>query len=612
MNEDDIILQPDTTKNEDPEDADQQPEKAVAEEKEPLADDAPEEAASPRVFDFSSDFNISAVADEPQPTGGSDNKINRSNGLSSRIVESGLKPQIPNPSISAPVPSKPVNTPIAPPPAVSQPVTSEVKPVTPYREPIDAEQKWPFAFGSPTTSQPMMNPSASAETPPAIPKAPTAPPAPTMPNTPPASLSEKRGPSSQPVKTIRSEGGEQAANKDMPRPTSGLQRDVFAILPNLKKDEGAIPVKNPNLVAAPGSDIKPLRTYESDVAEALAHRNISTASMAIAENKRKTGEERLGTKESAKPKEQTAELPKKAIPIPQPPKPEPEPYVPPIIKPQTREEAFAPRPAPRPVDQGFRGGSVAPEAEVPAAPSHIVRKISLVLLSLIIIGGGLAGGYYLYMRSPVSSIPLKPVTPTPSQTASVKSLIPAESQALIPADGLSLEAITERISAEIAKPQKPGTIKEIVLTQNVNGEQKQIFPANAARVMKIPVPDIILRTLQPKWMLGVYTDVSGTKNVFVAATTDTFQNAFSGMLGWEKLIPNDLKAYIQSGTTTPIQGSFIDEIVRNKDVRAFVTPRDEQTIFMYSFVNNSMLVASNNEIALAEIVARLENQAFVR
>ncbi len=610
MKEDDVILQPDTTKDEDPEDADQQPEKAVAEEKEPLADDAPEEAASPRVFDFSSDFNISAVSDEPTPAPATG--INRANSLGTQVpprTPAAIPAAIPvAQEIKNLVPQQQIPTPAPKPPA---PAPAKPETPAPYREPIDAEQKWPFAFGNPATSQPMMNPSASAMMPSAIPKAPAPSPAPVAPNASPAPLSEKRGPSSQPVKTIRSEGGEQAANKDAPRPTSGLQRDVFAILPNLKKGEGTVPVRNPNLVAAPGSDIKPLRTYESDVAEALAHRNISTASMAIAENKRKTGEERLGTKESAKPKEQTAELPKKAAPIPQPPKPDPEPYVPPIVKPQTREEAFAPRPAPRPVDQGFRGGSVAPEAEIPAAPSHIGRKASLVLLSLIIIGGGLAGGYYLYMRSPVSSIPLKPAAPATPQTAMVKSLVPAESQALIAVDGLSLEAITERISAEVAKPQKPGTIKEIVLTQNVNGEQKQIFPANAARAMKIPVPDIILRTLQPKWMLGVYTDVSGTKNVFVAATTDTFQNAFSGMLGWEKVIPNDLKAYISAGTTTP-QGSFIDEIVRNKDVRAFVTPRDEHTVFMYSFVNNSMLVASNNEIALAEIVSRLENQAFVR
>ena len=49
--------------------------------------------------------------------------------------------------------------------------------------------------------------------------------------------------------------------------------------------------QNPNL--------KPLRTYEGDVAEVLAHTRTSTASIAIAEAKKQQGEEQLGNSDES-------------------------------------------------------------------------------------------------------------------------------------------------------------------------------------------------------------------------------------------------------------------------------------------------------------------------
>ncbi len=579
MNEDDIVLQPGASK---PDDAgeDTEPQNNVP----PASPDAssepegaPEDPNNPRVFDFSSDFNISAVSDEPAPQPAT--KIDRSNAIGSR-----------------PAAQPPADLPVAPVPiAASEPKPAPAAPVAPapqqatasYREPVETSQKWPFAFGAPSSNQPLMNPSASASA-----------------N---ASL-EKRMPTSQPVKTIRADS-EQAAGKEA-RPAGNLQRDISAILPNMQNAPAAPSGRSGPLVA-PNSNIKPLRTYEGDVAEVLSHHKTSSASIAIAENKRKTGEERLGNKESVAEKQPERE----ARPIP-PKKPAPitvrEPVIQARPEPQTREEAFAPRPAPSPVDQGFRGAVITPGPIAPRRPSHLVRNLFLAILSFVIIGGGLAGGYYLYTKSPISAIPLKPATPAPVSALSTKSLIPSDSQVSISADGQTREALLARIQAEIDKPQNPNTIKEIVLAQTGSAGSKQIAPSAIASAMNIAVPDSILRTLQPKWMLGVYADASGAKDIFIAATTDTFQNAFSGMLGWEPAMPRDLNAYVNAGTSTPLQGRFIDEIVKNKDVRAFVAPGNEATVFLYSFLDNSMLIMSDNEIALAEIVRRLENQAFVR
>jgi len=101
--------------------------------------------------------------------------------------------------------------------------------------------------------------------------------------------------------------------KNLKKPATNLQRDVLSILPNLHKDKaGEIktptqPMSMPGSQGSPRSPVqaeegalKSLRTYEGDVAEVMSHRKTSSASMAIAENKKATGEERIFTRPTSK------------------------------------------------------------------------------------------------------------------------------------------------------------------------------------------------------------------------------------------------------------------------------------------------------------------------
>jgi hypothetical protein len=60
-----------------------------------------------------------------------------------------------------------------------------------------------------------------------------------------------------------------------------------------------------------------------------------------------------------------------------------------------------------------------------------------------------------------------------------------------------------------------------------------------------------------------------------------------------------------------LRGQFQDRIIKNKDVREFVTANGT-LLFLYSFIDTTHLVVSGSESALGEIVGRLEKQAFVR
>lgn len=350
-------------------------------------------------------------------------------------------------------------------------------------------------------------------------------------------------------------------------------------------------------------EIKPMRTYEGDVAEAMSHKRTSTASIAIAESKKQEGEERIGNEEVA-------------------------------------------------------------------TPSHAGKKITMFTIGLVLIGGGAFGAYYLYSKSA-----LAPVARVISQPKAPPSLVPTTNQAVLTVDIQNPKLVLNQITNEINKTQAPDTVKELVIAEkDSSGNLFRVPAQDMIKAFDINVPDILSRSLTNNWMLGVYADQNNNKSVFAVFTTNFFQNTFAGMLQWENVMADDLKQYIYSssidgisnelesgnvlitpnvldsvdsslprtGTTTStsttlvknatntpaltsssteiveplkkyftIHGKFEDRIVKNKDVRAFRADNGD-ILFLYSFIDNTHLVITDKESTLAEILTRLEKQAFIR
>ena len=319
-------------------------------------------------------------------------------------------------------------------------------------------------------------------------------------------------------------------------------------------------------------NLKRLRTYEGDVAEVLAGKKISATSIALAENRRSTGEDRIGTART-----------------------------------------------PSGADESTNGD-----------PAIAKKKALITAVSIILVCLGLAAAYFLYSISPLA--PAKRV----SQPQTAPSVIASDTQVAIPIDNMIPTTIISMVRAEASKPQSPNTIKEIVPVQTKGGQYFRLAGPDMARIMNTGAPDILTRALADDWMIGVYSDANGTNSVFVIATVDYFQNAFAGMLQWEAVMADDLKQYLYRNSPTDIalvasttststvaltqtnqpyitvlRGNFIDRIVRNKDIREFVTS-DGNALFLYSFADDTKLVVTGSEATLSEVLSRLEQQSFVR
>ena len=283
-------------------------------------------------------------------------------------------------------------------------------------------------------------------------------------------------------------------------------------------------------------------------------------------------------------------------------------------------------------------------------PRHIGRNIFKIILSLILIAAGAIGGYYLYTLSPLA------VTPTvdPSTPAAPATLMPAiitpDQQKTVNIQDKSDTDIQSMIAAQAGKSQlRENQVMDLIFyevppasstSQNQTASAVRVTASAFIAKLGIRPPDVLVRSISDSWMFGLHqTQDTGTKPFIILKTT-FFQNAFSGMLKWEPTMADDIArtfsfprqapvsmATVDSttGTSTDatqatmnpptayfaIRGGFIDKVIQNKDVREF---KDEKgsILFLYAFIDNNTLVISQEESTLGEVITRFEKKAYIR
>lgn len=332
----------------------------------------------------------------------------------------------------------------------------------------------------------------------------------------------------------------------LPQNSMGVSKQPLHALDNQVEPEN----KQHSAFKTDTTSQKPLRTYESDVAEALARKKSSVMSMVVAENKRETGSETISN------------------------------------KPQ----------------------------------SHTGKKVLLIVISLIFIGAGVAGAYYLYLQSPL--VPDEPV----KQAIKIPSVVEPDIQKVVNINSLSTEQLSTVLATEFMKYEIGlEKILELIPAKTVASTTIRVTGSQFISAIGFDMPDILKRSLTDRWMLGVH-DSNGQNLPFMIFTTDFFQNAFAGMLKWEESMPEELanllsyrqRARIDDPLSTTsiatffnIRGTFEDKIIRNRDVREFISQKGEM-LFLYSFIDENTIVIATSESTIGVLLDRIEKQTFVR
>jgi len=217
----------------------------------------------------------------------------------------------------------------------------------------------------------------------------------------------------------------------------------------------------------------------------------------------------------------------------------------------------------------------------------------VTLLFIVILLGG-AGYFYIRMNS----------TPTTAvATGTIRSIIAHDKVITVPttSDGTALADI-----ATVAKGAS-GTVGSVIfLALPTVGTTTQQIPL-ASVFQKTQVPEKLIRSLTNEYMFGIH--IFDGSAPFIVLKTSFFQNAYPGMLDWEKDMRNDLLPLIQIArpdisavdTNTDL---FKDRVISNKDVRE-LDDASGVPIILYAFADKDTIVITTNEKSLKELLDKL-------
>jgi hypothetical protein len=233
------------------------------------------------------------------------------------------------------------------------------------------------------------------------------------------------------------------------------------------------------------------------------------------------------------------------------------------------------------------------------------KNLSLIILSIIFFLATSGIIYYAFFQPSKESRLLAEINPIP--------LINTEGIQEIQTNGKSSKNIAKEIQQEIlgSKPRLD-TIKylfftEIISTQTESGtiEKKNLVTTKQLfEKLGIAVPPILLRTIKDNFMFGYHT--FNRNQPFLILKTDYYDNAFVGMLQWEKTMAHDLQPLFGTvGTEDLSQRMWNDVVTRNKDTRVLYNFNNTVAL-VYMFKDQRTLIISTNNDTLFEVSRRLD------
>ena len=231
-------------------------------------------------------------------------------------------------------------------------------------------------------------------------------------------------------------------------------------------------------------------------------------------------------------------------------------------------------------------------ASTPSESSKRRTEFFLLFLgSLVLFILGTVGVWYAYNEF-VSGAAV------PIITAPVNRFISADTETNLTLTAVSREALINTIINAVGNVPI-GELKHINLSLSTS-EFLQSLESRA--------PASLIRAFNPLFMFGAFGE-----SAFLIIKLTSFENAFAGMLAWEKNLGQDigpLFATAKSLANLPPGSVFTDITDKNKDVRALAS--GDQLVLLYSFFDNNMLIITDRIETLRTLIDRLTREKLSR
>lgn len=257
------------------------------------------------------------------------------------------------------------------------------------------------------------------------------------------------------------------------------------------------------------------------------------------------------------------------------------------------------------------------EVKKPATQPVEQRKSKMVLVlslfSLFFVIASIAIIYFV--------ISIQKDRPVLVNTESVLSLIPIEAEkeidfSIIDRDKIKNILASERENASLTL----GKILGFYFTEPTPKGKSLIKTTRFFEIAKFNPPAGLIRSFSKEFLLGIHS-FNGNQP-FLILKTNSFQQAYTGMLGWENNLIDDLSPLFYSPEKNPEaeldstekilnQKGFVDSVLKNKDVR-ILRNDSGKIILIYSIIDKDTIVITTNEYSFTEVITRLTTKKLVR
>jgi len=236
-----------------------------------------------------------------------------------------------------------------------------------------------------------------------------------------------------------------------------------------------------------------------------------------------------------------------------------------------------------------------------AAPSNKKLFIALGIGAAFTVA--LAGGYFAFSGPSKEELRKFENIPPP--------LIAVEKRNAIPADNFSqLKLITALKAAAGDTSLRLDTIQETYFTtttSNPEGDLTEKVPTERFfRLLGARIPAILLRSLNQDFMFAVHA-FNGNQSVLILKT-DFYENAFLGLLNWERYMAQDLLPALGTTFTDEnrylVTKTFEDLTIKNTDVRALTT-NEGKIVLVYALPRRDTIIITTSEDTFTEVLARM-------
>lgn len=232
------------------------------------------------------------------------------------------------------------------------------------------------------------------------------------------------------------------------------------------------------------------------------------------------------------------------------------------------------------------------------------KKIFWAFGGLIILLGAFVLSYFVIQKNPKKDIPNEIIT-------TKESLIHSENKIEIDATtAINKIDISNILGKEVSVKNESESIKEIFLNKKNNELTNVISIENLFTLINTNTPGQLIRSFSEEYMIGSYTPLSAydRNHLFLIIKINDYDQAYAGMLEWEKTMLDDLYSVFQINISNLnkdiFEKPFKDIIVKNKDTRILYTDEGAD-VLLYLFPDKNTLIITDNQEAVKEIITRL-------